>query len=79
MEPPPIRYTTTSDGKRLAYTLSGHGKRSLVLVPNTFMHARWAWLQYPEWFEGLVRRLRFVQFNYRGQGLRHGDCHRIIR
>jgi pimeloyl-ACP methyl ester carboxylesterase/DNA-binding CsgD family transcriptional regulator len=68
MEPPPIRYTTTSDGKRLAYTVSGRG-RPLVLVPNTFMHAYWAWLQYPEWFSGLAERFRFVHFNYRGQGL----------
>jgi pimeloyl-ACP methyl ester carboxylesterase/DNA-binding CsgD family transcriptional regulator len=68
MEPPPVRYTTTSDGKRLAYTVSGRG-RPLVLVPNTMMHARWAWLQYPEWFEGLARRFRFVHFNYRGQGM----------
>jgi pimeloyl-ACP methyl ester carboxylesterase/DNA-binding CsgD family transcriptional regulator len=68
MEPPPVRYTTTSDGKRLAYTVSGRG-RPLVLVPNTFMHAYWVWLQYPEWFAGLAQRFRFVHFNYRGQGM----------
>jgi pimeloyl-ACP methyl ester carboxylesterase/DNA-binding CsgD family transcriptional regulator len=33
------------------------------------MHAHWAWLQYPEWFEGLAHRFRFVHFNYRGQGM----------
>ena len=68
MEPPPVRFATTSDGKRLAYTVSGRG-RPLVLVPNTMMHAHWAWLQFPEWFQGLAERFRFVHFNYRGQGM----------
>jgi pimeloyl-ACP methyl ester carboxylesterase/DNA-binding CsgD family transcriptional regulator len=68
MEPPPVQYVTTSDGKRLAYTVSGKG-RVLVLVPNTMMHAYWAWFQFPELFEGLAKRFRFVHFNYRGQGM----------
>lgn len=68
MEPPPVQFTKTEDGCRIAYTVSGAG-RTLVWVPYTFMHVRWSWFQHPEWFEGLARRFRFVHFNYRGHGM----------
>lgn len=68
MQPPPVQFTMTIDGKRLAYTLSGDGT-PLVLVPNTFMHVVWSWRQYPEFMEGLAARFRMLHFNYRGHGM----------
>jgi len=58
----------TTDGKRLAYTLSGQGT-PVVLVPNTFMHVVWAWRRHPELMEGLAGRFRLLHYNYRGQGM----------
>jgi pimeloyl-ACP methyl ester carboxylesterase/DNA-binding CsgD family transcriptional regulator len=69
MEAPPVQFVTTDDGKVLAYTVTGAGRSALVLVPNTFMHVRWAWMQYPDLLRGLAERFRLVHFNYRGHGM----------
>jgi pimeloyl-ACP methyl ester carboxylesterase len=67
MDAPPIRYLTTSDGKRLAYSVCGGG-RPLVFVPNLVHHIGWSSSLWPEWIDGLASRFRMVQFNFHGQG-----------
>jgi pimeloyl-ACP methyl ester carboxylesterase len=67
---PQVQYVTTSDGYSIAYAVSGSGT-PLLLTPPAFHHIQFAW-ELPsrrEWLEGLAKRFRLVQFDYRGQGM----------
>ena len=70
MGAPPVSYVTTSDGFNIAYAVAGSGT-PLVLTPPAFHHIQLAWdlPSRKEWLEGLARRFRLVQFDYRGQGM----------
>jgi pimeloyl-ACP methyl ester carboxylesterase len=70
MEPPSIRYATTSDGYRIAYCVSGAGL-PLVLMPQPHSHLRHLWhTKYQRsFFEALAQRYLLVQYDGRGQGL----------
>jgi pimeloyl-ACP methyl ester carboxylesterase/DNA-binding CsgD family transcriptional regulator len=70
MDAPPVQYVTTSDGYRLAYTVSGAG-RPLILLPAGFNHAQYDW-ESPAagpWLTGLSERWMLVRYDSRGQGL----------
>jgi DNA-binding CsgD family transcriptional regulator len=70
MDAPPVQYVTTSDGCRIAHTVTGQGE-PLVLLPAPFSH-----LGLPPDPEAtrlivqpLAARFRLVQYDSRGQGL----------
>ena len=71
MDAPPVRYMTTSDGYRIAYTAVGDGL-PLVLSPNFYSHQELYWTQKTRvtgWIQGLASRFRLIQYDGRGQGL----------
>ena len=66
-----IRYCTTEDGVRIAYSVSGRGEQWLIHTPNFFA----ATLQYgafpfrDRWINELGKRYRLVLYDPRGTGL----------
>ena len=70
MQPPPVRYVTTRDGKNIAHTVAGTGL-PVILMPFPFNHVRLNWdnARRRSWFEGLSRHFRLVHYDSRGQGL----------
>jgi DNA-binding CsgD family transcriptional regulator/pimeloyl-ACP methyl ester carboxylesterase len=70
MDAPPVQYVTTSDGFRIAYTVSGQGE-PFVMMPEHASHAQlaWSWPGNSSLLEGLRARFRLVCYDGRGQGL----------
>jgi DNA-binding CsgD family transcriptional regulator/pimeloyl-ACP methyl ester carboxylesterase len=70
MGEPPIRYTSTRDGFRIAYCESGQGF-PLVLMPAPVQHLSLMWRSkyVARLYEGLSSRFRLVQYDGRGTGL----------
>jgi pimeloyl-ACP methyl ester carboxylesterase/DNA-binding CsgD family transcriptional regulator len=75
MEMPPVRYVTTSDGFRIAYTVAGAG-RPVVFMPPAIHHVQLSWspesITHPL-VSALASRYCLVQFDGRGQGLSTRD------
>jgi pimeloyl-ACP methyl ester carboxylesterase/DNA-binding CsgD family transcriptional regulator len=75
MDAPPVRYVTTTDGCKIAYSVSGAG-RPLVFVGPALGGMAHLWRFFPDWMEGLTRRFRLIQHDLRGHGLsQHGIPH----
>jgi len=68
MDPPPVQYLRTRDGKNIAYAVCGQGE-PLVFVPALFGHVNLGWDLYPSWFRALASRFRFLHYDGRGSGL----------
>jgi pimeloyl-ACP methyl ester carboxylesterase/DNA-binding CsgD family transcriptional regulator len=68
MDAPPVQYTTTRDGKKIAYTVCGEGT-PLVFLPLLSNHARYSWHFFRAWYEALAANFRFVAYDARGEGL----------
>jgi class 3 adenylate cyclase/alpha-beta hydrolase superfamily lysophospholipase len=71
MQPPPVQYCTTSDGIRIAYTVSGSGQPLVFMTETVVSHTQLEW-SHPV-FGALVRRLAerltLIRFDARGSGL----------
>lgn len=69
MEPPPIRYVTTKDGFKIAYSDVGHGY-PFVFCPWPFNNVTEMWRSEfgRPLLEALRRRFRLIQYDSRGQG-----------
>jgi pimeloyl-ACP methyl ester carboxylesterase/DNA-binding CsgD family transcriptional regulator len=71
MELPPVQYATTSDGKNIAYTVTGRG-RPLVFMPLTLNHVQLSWRyerRLTGWLRELSARYQLVRYDSRGQGM----------
>ncbi len=70
MDAPPVQYVTTSDGFRLAYSVTGKGL-PWVVVPAAHNHIQLMWriAGIAPWLNGLAERFTLVQLDGRGQGL----------
>ena len=71
MQPPPVQYVTTSDGVRIAYTVSGAGPPIVVISEPTVSHVELEWSQpvLRDMFERLAERTTLVRLDIRGTGL----------
>ena len=78
--PPPqeIRFSTTRDGTRLAYAISGAGP-PLVKAANWLSHLAYDWESpvWRHWLAELSRRFRLVRYDERGCGLSDWDVGRF--
>ncbi|MEW5875644.1 MAG: alpha/beta fold hydrolase, partial [Candidatus Zixiibacteriota bacterium] len=65
-----IRYCTTTDGLRIAYSIVGAG-RPIVRVLGWFTHLEmeWDWPDLRYFWEGLAARQRVIRYDGRGIGL----------
>jgi DNA-binding winged helix-turn-helix (wHTH) protein/pimeloyl-ACP methyl ester carboxylesterase len=69
-----IRYCTTSDGVRLAYSTTGHGP-PLVKASNWLTHLDFEWGSpiWRHWYTALSRHHRLVRYDERGNGMSQRD------
>lgn len=72
MDPPPVRYTTTSDGVSIAWAEAGQGPALLVCPAAPFSHVQ-GWALVGEWFDALTQSFRVVWFDARGTGMSERD------
>jgi pimeloyl-ACP methyl ester carboxylesterase len=68
MATPPVRYATTSDGKRIAYSVAGDGP-TLVWMPGLFSHVQMMEHELRVLTRELRKRLKVVLYDARGQGM----------
>ena len=71
MQAPPVRYTRTSDGYDIAYTVCGAGP-ALVCALGIFNHVQLTWERAEStgpWLEALAQHFRLIHYDGRGQGL----------
>jgi DNA-binding winged helix-turn-helix (wHTH) protein len=73
-----IRFSTTGDGTRLAYAVSGAGP-PLVKAANWLGHLAYDWESpvWRHWLAELSRRFRLVRYDERGCGLSDWDIGRF--
>jgi pimeloyl-ACP methyl ester carboxylesterase len=73
-----IRFSTTGDGTRLAYAVSGAGP-PLVKAANWLSHLAYDWESpvWRHWLAELSRRFRLVRYDERGCGLSDWDVGRF--
>jgi len=71
---PPIRFCTSADGARLAYTVSGKGP-PLVKAPHWLTHLEYEYQSplWRPWIEGLSRGHRLLRMDARACGLSDPD------
>ena len=71
MEAPPVQYVRTSDGRDIAYAVSGQG-RPVIWMPHLFSHIQVYWSEQTfvrSWLEQLASHFQLVQYDGRGQGM----------
>jgi pimeloyl-ACP methyl ester carboxylesterase/DNA-binding CsgD family transcriptional regulator len=71
MDAPPIRYTTSADGTKIAYWVLGDGPAAIVHLPYPSSHLRNEW-ELPEiasWYERLAAGRTLIAYDSRGMGL----------
>jgi class 3 adenylate cyclase len=73
VEPPPVRYTTTSDGVSIAWAEVGDGPALLSVPPVPFSHVQEGFAVWGVYFEALTRSFRVVVFDARGTGMSERD------
>lgn len=71
---PPIRYTMTADGARIAYAVHGDGP-PLVYVRGWISHLDLLWddPEFAPFFEALARHFTVIRYDVRGNGLSDRD------
>jgi len=68
MQVGPVRFVTTGDGFRIAYTITGIGTPLIVIPPGLHdMQSLWGFK--PVWMNGLAERFQVVVLDVRGRGL----------
>src|SRR6266496_776979 len=68
---PEIRYCTTADGVRIAYTVTGEGPPVVLCAPAYGSHQQLQW-SHPVWRQVLAafaRNNTVIRFDFRGCGL----------
>ena len=75
---PQVRFCTSSDGVRLAYSISGEGP-PLVRAPHWFTHLEHDWTNPATrpWVEDLSKRYTLLRFDQRGTGLSDREVREI--
>ena len=73
MEPPPVQYTTTSDGVSIAWAEVGEGPALLRCPPAPFSHVQEGVAVWERAFEAVARSFRLVIFDARGTGMSERD------
>src|SRR5687767_3045213 len=68
VEAPPVQYSTTRDGRKIAYTLCGEGE-PFVFLPALFSHVQLGWRRFGDWYQALKENFTFVNYDARGQGM----------
>ena len=71
MDAPEIRYCTTTDGVRIAYTIAGEGPPLLFVTEPTCSHTQFEWSMplFAAFFRRLASRLTLIRLDVRGTGL----------
>ena len=71
---PPIRYTTTTDGARIAYAVHGEGP-PLVYARGWISHLDLLWddPEFAPFFEALANHFTVIRYDVRGNGLSDRD------
>jgi len=69
MEPPPVNYTTTSDGVSIAWTEGGGGPSLLICPPTPFSHVQEQYAVFGHSLEAFHRLFHLVSFDARGTGM----------
>ena len=67
-ERPPVQYVTTSDGVRIAFSVSGAGRPLVILGPALGGMALW-WRFATGWMQGLAARFQLIQHDMHGHGM----------
>lgn len=69
-----IRFTTSADGTRVAYAVSGKGK-SLVKAANWLTHVEYEWESpvWAHWMQFLSEGRKLIRYDERGTGLSERD------
>lgn len=71
MDAPPIRYTTSADGTKIAYWVLRNGPTAVVQLPYPWSHLRNEW-ELPEiasWYERLATGRTLITYDRPGMGL----------
>ena len=68
MEIGPVRFVTSKDGFRIAYSVTGVG-RPLVVIPPGLTDLRSVWKFFPIWMEALAQRFQVIVLDMRGRGM----------
>src|SRR5687768_13938511 len=81
MDPPPAQYVTTTDGKTIAYGISGSGP-AFVIGPIPFSHVQLVWgvHSFSGFIHELAQRFRVIHIDPRGLGMSQrgvGQDHRL--
>ena len=65
-----VRFCTSFDGTKIAYSVSGHGP-PVVLLPSWLTHLEYQWrsVAWQPWLEALSARYTLVRYDPRGCGL----------
>ena len=66
MDPPPIQYTTTSDGVSIAWAEAGQGPALLYCAGTPWTHLQELFAMFGPSFEAHFRLFRTVYFDARG-------------
>jgi class 3 adenylate cyclase len=71
VQPPTVHYVTTSDGVRIAYSVSGSGPPAIVLTDPSVSHVELEWSQpvMREVYGRLAEDLTLIRIDIRGTGL----------
>ena len=71
MQTPAVHYVTTSDGVRIAYTVSGSGPAAIVLTDPSVSHVELEWSQpvMREIYARVAEDLTLIRIDIRGTGL----------
>lgn len=71
MGAPPIQFTSTSDGARIAHWVLGDGPTAVVHMPNAWSHVRneWGLPEVASWYERLGAERTLISYDGRWRGL----------
>jgi len=73
MEPPPVQYTTTTDGVSIAWAEAGEGPSVVFCGPTPFTHVQEQVAAQEAYYGALARSFRLITFDARGTGMSERD------